>query len=337
MNGSARLGLVGLGDISLNYHLPALLRSSRVQLGAIADTSELRRTAAFEVLDGHDVPILSDAAGLMSQNLDGIVLATPPWVTPLLAQDALRRGLFVLAEKPVAVSMGEAQKLGKMPEEWSRKYQLGLTYRHDLAIERLRDAVASEEFGRGPLLVRASIYDEALRADDDEHYRRIIDALSHGDPSLHEGAHVFDWIAVILGSGQGKVIDAWSLSTLPGLPSPNIVGVRLTFSGGTVAIVEFGWLVEVLPPAYLEVTGQKAQAHLDLATFDLTITRREGVESLIQERPKMERCFDRQLDLFVDLVLGVRKTPSVGVQDGVDSLVIASQIAELIAVGDPTR
>lgn len=155
-------------------------------------------------------------------------------------------------------------------------------------------------------------------------------ALAHGDPSVHEGAHVFDWLSAILGAGPEEVIDAWSLTTLQHTPAPNIVGARLGYPRGTVANVEFGWLLDVLPPGVIRITGARGSAELGLENFDLTITTATGTTHLSQDRPKMERCFDRQLDSFLDLVEGRVDTPRVGVDDGVSTLVIAEKISALL-------
>lgn len=333
--GVPRLGLIGLGDIGVTAHLPALLRSDRLDLAVVADLSPQRRADAEPLLDGHRIEVVEDADEVWARDLDAVVLATPPWVTPGLAEAALARGLHVLAEKPVAVSIAEAEHLRALPPEWLDRYQLGLTYRHDRAIERLHTVIDEKLLGPGPLLVHASIYDEARDTADPEHAERILGALQHGHPALHEGAHVFDWLAATLGPPDA-VEDAWSLTTLAEAPAPNVVGARLRYPGGTIANVEFGWLLDVLPPAFIRFTGSHGIAELDVVTFDLTVTTSAGTELFHQDEPKTARCFDRQLESFLDLVTGVVSTPSVGVADGVSTLRIAERISEILAQTPPT-
>lgn len=325
-----RIGLVGLGDIGMTQHLPALVRSNRIVLDSVADLSETRRAQAQAVLAGTEVAVFSDAHAMLARPLDAVVLATPPWATPTLARTALEQGLFVLAEKPVAVKIEEAYALQSLPKEWLARYQLGLTYRHDTAIARLRDAVALGVLGEGPLLVHARIYDEALNPEDGEHYARTISALAHGNPSMHEGAHVFDWLAVILGSGPEEVVDAWSLTTIVNAPGPNVVGARLRYPEDVVVNVEFGWLLDVSPPGFIRVTGSRGTAELGLHNFDLTICTATTTETFDHHLPKMRRSFDLQLELFIDLAQGVITSPSVGVDAGVSTLEIANQIESLL-------
>lgn len=326
-----RIGLIGLGDIGLTQHLPALLRSDAVEVVAVADRDASRRALADTALAGRTVEVLDDADALLHRDLDAVVIATPPWITPALTIAALERGRYVLAEKPLAVGLDEALVLERLPAPMIARMQLGLTYRHDLAIARLHEAVTSGELGDGPLLVHASIYDEANRPGDPEHTTRITAALDHGDPSLHEGAHVFDWLAAILGNGPEVVADAWAITTLDGSPTPNLVGARLRYPGGTVANVEFGWLIDVLPPGFIRITGSRGSAELDLADFDLEIATAGGTERFVQEAPKMTRCFDRQLESFVELVRGRIPAPAVGVADGISTLRISRRIAELVS------
>jgi predicted dehydrogenase len=124
------LALVGLGDIAMAAHLPALRRQPRAKLVAVVDLDPARLAAV------PDVPGYVDMVELPS-DVDGVILATPPWVTTRLIVRAADAGKFVLAEKPVATSITAAMPLAELSEESAARVQVGLTYRHDPAIELL--------------------------------------------------------------------------------------------------------------------------------------------------------------------------------------------------------
>lgn len=303
-----RVALAGLGDIGLGAHLPALRANPAVDVVALVDPVAAQATAKDldEVLD----------------DVDAVVLATPPWVTPHLAVQALRRGRYVLAEKPLATSMAEAAIYDRLTGEERRRLQAGLTYRHDPAIERLRGWIATGALG-SPLLVRAHIYDEAR--DRPDHLKRLTTTLEHGTPLVHEGAHVFDWLAHLLG-GDPEVEDAWSLRTDPAYPAANLTGARLAYPGGHVALVEFGWLTRTLPRCELSFLGPDGHALLDGFTFRLS----RGGEVVDFPGERGARSFARQLDRFVELATGQRHEPEPGLDDALKALELGERIARML-------
>jgi predicted dehydrogenase len=272
------------------------------------------------------VATAGDFSAVLEAGVDGVVLATPPWVTPALAVRAARAGLFVLAEKPVAVSMAAAAAYDELSDEERRRIQVGLTYRHDPAIQQLAAWIADGVLGE-PLVARAHIYDERLRPKDAEHTARIAATLGHGSPVVHEGAHVFDWLSYLFRAQPSRVDDRWELSTRPGLPAPNLTGARLTYPAGHVALVEFGWFTRALPRCELSVLGDRGLAVLELATFDLTLNTGEEDVEVTFDGDRMTRCFDRQVRRFADLIGGRVLTGDPSLDDGIRALRTAQLIA----------
>ena len=308
-----RLALVGLGTIGRSAHLPALLRSDVVDLVGMVDPSAKGRSLALEAVERlmpalgrRSIPTYADVDELRGAVVpDGVVLATPPWVTTGLAARLVREGVPVLAEKPLATSLAEAQVLADLPATALARLQVGLTYRHDPALVQLREWIRRGPLD-GPLLVRAHIYDERLDPIDPAHTARIRETLVHGPPVIHEGAHVFDWLAYLLDGSPERVADAWTTRTDPTLATPNLTGARLTYPGGTSALVEFGWLTDQLPRCELSVLGQSGYAVLDGYTFRLKLCeprprrtgrrgcrlpRREGVDVIDFRRVPREPAF----------------------------------------------
>lgn len=317
-----RIAIVGLGDIGLGAHVPALRRHQEIDLVLGVDRSADRR----RLLAADGVPTAAEFAAVPAAEVDGVVLATPPWVTPALAVEAAQAGLFVLAEKPVATSVEAAARYDELTVEQRRRIQVGLTYRHSPAIQQLRAWIADGSLG-GPLLARAHIYDEQLRPDDPEHTARITATLGHGSPVVHEGAHVFDWLSHLFGGQPVRVDDRWSISTRQGLPAPNLTGARLSYPHGHRALVEFGWFTDALPRCELSVLGDRALAVLDLATFGLTLHTGSDEVSLTFGDEPAAQCFDLQVQRFADLISGLIEVAEPSLDDGVDALRTAQWIA----------
>ncbi|WP_425554547.1 Gfo/Idh/MocA family protein [Kribbella sancticallisti] len=321
------MALLGLGDIGLGAHLPALERHPAIEIALLADVSPERRRAATEYGSGpgrRGVPRYEVGSGLddvLAAGVDGVVFATPPWVTPDLVVRAAQAGLCVLAEKPVATSIEAAAVYAQLSPAERARVQVGLTYRHDPAIQTLAGWIANGVLGT-PLLVRAHIYDEMRRLDDVEHLERMHATLERGMPVIHEGAHVLDWLSYLLQGRPERIDGAWSLQTATDLPAPNLVGARLIYPGGHVALAEFGWMTDSLPRCEITVLGDRGYAVLDGTDFTLTLNNRELVRF---DGEKVPRCFDRQVERFVALHTGGPAEPSLA--DGIAALRTAEEIA----------
>lgn len=98
-----RLGLIGLGKIARDQHLPAIAANPRFAL--VATASPDGRLAGVA---GHDSLGAMLEAG---HALDAVCLCTPPAVRAALAQQALAAGLAVMLEKPPAATLAQAQAL----------------------------------------------------------------------------------------------------------------------------------------------------------------------------------------------------------------------------------
>src|SRR3954464_14477438 len=153
--GRVGVGVIGLGAIAVNAHIPALLREPRASLVAVADVDPQRlHHHAPEGVGATTSPqdLLDDRA------IDAVIIATPPHVTASVARAALEAGKYVLAEKPLAPTVAETSKIQSVAQAATR-LQIGLTYRHHPAIERLRELLRSEALG-APLFVQVALCDE---------------------------------------------------------------------------------------------------------------------------------------------------------------------------------
>lgn len=324
-----RIGLVGLGDIAVRAHLPAVAGEPRVRLVAAADLDEERLAEAPA-----GVRATTDVASVLADpQLDAVVIATPPSATAGLVRDALDAGKWVLAEKPLGLSVAETADVRETPGA-AERLQIGLTYRHHPAVDRLRELVASGALGR-PLLIQAAICDEPANPDEDPRaYARRLRSLERIPPVVSDGVHACDRINYLLGEAPVEVA-GWTLRTDPAYATANVNGGVLTYADGTVARLEVVWLTPVLPRSQFVVTGPKGLATLEPPTFRLTVELADGTtETLEPPGPKTEVCFALQLARFVDAWrAGTPPVPGLG--EAVASLDLAERIALAAGVGRP--
>ncbi|HST38053.1 MAG TPA: Gfo/Idh/MocA family oxidoreductase [Conexibacter sp.] len=323
MSEPVRVALIGAGDIGRNAHLPALLAHPAVELAAIVEPSAEQRA----LVQAPGVPLL-ESVDALPEPLDAWVVATPPWVTPALARRGVEEGRFVLAEKPIATSVEAARAaFGGLAPAALERLQIGFTYRHDPAIERLRELIADGTLG-GPLQVRVIVYDELDDPADEEHAARMRATLEHGPPVIHEGAHVADWLRVLLGPQELAIEHAWSLRTDATLPADNLCGASLLHPDGHRITVEIGWLLPAVVRSEITVRGAGGCATIEIVPFSLRVETRSLRSDQIGAEDRTTRCFRIQLDRFVALCRGERDAAVPLLDDGIAALALTERLGE---------
>jgi myo-inositol 2-dehydrogenase / D-chiro-inositol 1-dehydrogenase len=317
-----RIGLVGLGDIAVRAHLPAIAGNRRTALAAVCDLDRERLAAVAPA----GVRTTTEARSIFGDpTVDAVVIATPPAATASLVRDALTAGKFVLAEKPLALSVAGTAEIRALPAA-AERLQIGLTYRHHPAVDRLRALIADGALGR-PLLIQAAVCDE--RSDplgDPRGHARRTRSLEHNPPVVSDGVHACDRLNYLLGEAPVDVT-GWSLRTDRSFATANVNGGVLAYADGTVARLEVVWLTPVLPPSQFVVTGPLGGATLEPSTFGLTVELADGtVERLEPPGDKTAVCFALQLERFVEHCLA-GTTPVPGLAEAVSSLELAERIA----------
>lgn len=321
-----RIGLIGLGDIAVRAHLPALERNARTTLVAAADLDGARLAAAPPGVRATMAP----ESVLADPEVDAVVIATPPSATAGLVRAALDAGKWVLAEKPLGLSVAEVAEVRETPGAGER-LQIGLAYRHHPAVDRLRELIAGGALGR-PLLIQAAICDEPANPDEDPRaYARRLRSLERVPPIVSDGVHACDRIAYLLGETPVEVT-GWSLRTDPAYATANVNGGVLTYADGSVARLEVVWLTPVLPRSQFVVTGPRGLATLDPPTFRLTVELADGTTEVVEPPgDKTEVCFALQLERFVGACLtGTPPVPGLG--EAVASLELAERIAQAAGI-----
>ncbi|WP_102958041.1 Gfo/Idh/MocA family protein [Mangrovicella endophytica] len=113
-----RLGIVGVGKIARDQHLPSIARNADFELvGAASRSASVEGVANFP-----DLAAMLDAV----PDLDAVALCVPPQVRHALAHLALTRGKHVLLEKPPGATVAEVLDLQSLAAE--RKLSLFATW-----------------------------------------------------------------------------------------------------------------------------------------------------------------------------------------------------------------
>ena len=132
-----RAGVVGGGLVAQAMHIPNLAAlTDRFQLAALAEPSETVRNALgkrYGIAGLHpDYHALIEAGGI-----DAIVVASPAGTHAEVTLAALDAGLHVFVEKPMCITLADADAIVAARDRTNRIVQVGTMKRFDPAVERM--------------------------------------------------------------------------------------------------------------------------------------------------------------------------------------------------------
>jgi phthalate 4,5-cis-dihydrodiol dehydrogenase len=220
-----RLGFAGLG-MAAGRLIPEIARLPFIKLTAAAICAPMRARS----FTGNSPPRFTILVEEMCQSadVDAVYVATPHEFHASHAIAALENRKHVIVEKPMAVSLDEAEAMNRCADEHGVKLMAGHTHSFDPPVRKIREIVRSEELGR--LLMISSIYYK------DHMYRPFSDhdiKMSRG-VVLNQGPHQVD-IARLIGGGKVRSVRAMAGVGDPLRPGEGHYTGYLEFEDGAAA------------------------------------------------------------------------------------------------------
>jgi len=136
MNDEIRVAILGCGAITKSRHLPAVLAHRGARLEALVDLDP-QRAKRLAASYGLECRILTDYR-LLLDAVDAFIIALPNSLHASVTLEALRGGLHVLSEKPLAIRPEEARSCAELAAEKNLVLAVGMNRRFQPASELLR-------------------------------------------------------------------------------------------------------------------------------------------------------------------------------------------------------
>lgn len=250
-----RVGVCGVGRIG-RFHAQNVANSvGRAELAAVADPIRSLAQAVAESLGVRSYDNLHEM--LRKEKLDAVIVATP---TPMhadhveLAADA---HVPVLLEKPIALTLKDADRIVSVVRRSGVKFQLGFNRRWDPSYSKAKGTIVDGKIGE-PLVVKTCARDPQPPPDD---YIR-----GSGGIFVDECIHDID-IALWLMNSPVKQV--WATGTTVLYPQfakygdfDNAVAI-LTFSNRGLGIIEGSRTSTYGYDLRTEVMGSRGQVRID--------------------------------------------------------------------------
>ena len=259
-----RVGMIGLGRFS-QFHLKCLKQLSNVKLVAAADLNESRRLETAE--EWGCACYASWQEMIDTENLDVVIVLTPEMhhTDPVLA--ALQAGCHVFVEKPMALTEQDAERMIETAKRNKRLLMVGHVLRFDPRMLAARQAVQQGEFGR----IR-SIYSRRNNPS------RYFSLYERTNLMYILGIHDIDLQRWLTGA---EVVEVFARSSSGAGNGPDLIWAMLTFSDGTIGVIENNWLIPEQAPAEMdvrmEIVGEEGSIHFQDPDQSLVFWSDHGV------------------------------------------------------------
>ncbi|MEM5015076.1 Gfo/Idh/MocA family oxidoreductase [Metabacillus indicus] len=340
---SVRFGLIGCGFIS-KRHVKAIADCSMASLEAVSDLKEERMADAIADYKGaagdeKDVIAYTDYTEMLSnQDIDVIVITVISSLHAKMAMEALNANKHVILEKPMALSIKEADAINELSTARKKRVMVCHQLRFLPLLAKMKEVIADGKIGK-PYYAIASIRINRSK----EYYESAPwrGTWKHdGGMLLNQGIHLIDLMQWFLGSAE-KVSGEILQKNMTKETEDAALGI-VTFENGAKGVIEANVISQPANIGYaLSVFGEKGTLSVEGPSLSrVSRWHAEGSELDIQELEAYSRSFDEQLAMYENLIESISHESSEPLISGVEgkkAMEIIFALYESSVTGQPVH
>ena len=278
------VGILGLGRIAQDIHIPAVQETDGLELRAVADvTAALRQKLAPSLA----CPIHPSLNSLLSQDdIDLIIVATPSSLHHRHVMDALNAGKHVMVEKPMALTLIQAEEMAHQARQRGLVLTVHHNRRYDGDFLRLRNLLSE---GRVGSLVSIEVRLQNRNWPEDypaQEYRPLwrLEREFGGGNLFDWAPHFIDQLLQLVGHAP-KSINAWLRSARWSDEVDDFFRAVLVWPDGTLGQVEAS-SISPHPLPHWNVVGSNATISQQRWGDPLVLTQLDGTVAEFPELPR---------------------------------------------------
>jgi len=141
---------IRVGAIGYGYWGPNLVRNFvENTLSEMVIVADLKKDRLSKIKSSYpQVKVTKDYRDLFHEDLNAVVIATPPPTHHALAKECLEHGLHVLVEKPITLKSQHAEQLIEISKKKDLVLMVGHTFEYNAAVHTLKKLIDSGELGQ---------------------------------------------------------------------------------------------------------------------------------------------------------------------------------------------
>lgn len=226
-----KFALIGCGSIATK-HAEALMRTKETELVGVCDRDPVK---ARNFAAKYDVPWTMETQELLEKKgVEAVCICVPSGLHARMAIDAARAGKHVLIEKPLALSLEDADDIIQTCLQSGVKLGVVLQNRFKPAIIKLKKAVEAGDFGN---LNHANA---TVRWNRNQNYYKEnpwrANPKMGGGVLINQAIHNIDLMQWIMGPVDS--VFAYTTNRPLGLQVEEVAVIVLTFQSGALGVIE---------------------------------------------------------------------------------------------------
>lgn len=244
---TTRFGLIGAGGIAQAY-TQAFRDSEIADLVAVADVRVEAAEAIAQSLSCNAYSNHEEMAD--SEQLDAVLICTPPVSHPDIACEMARRDLHVLCEKPLAINSAEARRMYDVAAECGVKLTMATKFRYAADVIRAKSLVSSGILG--DIILFENVF--TGRVDMSQRWNSKLE-ISGGGVLIDNGTHSVDILRYFLGPvAELQVVEGRRIQDLD---VEDTVRMFVRTDTGIMGSIDLSWSMNKEQPYYLSIYGSQ--------------------------------------------------------------------------------
>jgi scyllo-inositol 2-dehydrogenase (NADP+) len=247
------VALVGFGPAGAGLHAPLIGRTDGLEVAAVVTSNPERRAQVQQ--DWPDAAVLDSPEEIWGSPGDYglVVVAAPNRAHASVAEAAIRAGLPVVVDKPLASSLAEGERLVALSRESGVPLAVFHNRRWDGDFQAVRRLLEDGELGQ---VTRLEARWERWRAEVAERWRESDDPADAGGLLWDLGSHLIDQSLTLFGPPDG--VYAEMDRRRPGARVDDDTFVSLRYAGGPTVALFMSMVVREPGPRF-RVVGADGQ------------------------------------------------------------------------------
>lgn len=311
-----RVGVLGTGIIIRDYHIPTLQANPNA---VVVAAGNLHPNSLEALAEEYDIPRTYTEFDELAADpgVDAVVIGLPNHLHAPVSIQMLEAGKHVLCEKPMAMTVSEAQSMVEASNRTGQKLMIAHMWRFDREILWLHDLVASGALGQ---VFKAKSHAIWLHDGPPPGSWFVQQRFAGGGSLADMGIHSIDTLRFVLGGAQPTKVFANIGTGFEAIGVDDTATLLLEFEGGIAALIEAGWyhLYADGLEGYTQVYGTKGYARALPSELHSYV---EDVWSVTRPRmpTRKQQCdlpmYQAQMDHFLSCIVEDTE-PSPGGDDG---------------------
>lgn len=308
-----RVGVIGAGAIAQACHLPGYAKNRNVQLVAVADPTEARHREVLTQYPGVAAH-KTHRSMLAKEDLDVVSVCSPNAYHARHAIAALDAGCHVLCEKPMALSLVDADAMIAAAKHARRKLMIGFTHRLLRGNQQCKQLLRDRALGK-PFMMRARLAHGGPIpgwAKDRWFYDK---KKAGGGALLDMGIHAIDQCLWMM--GPVKSVSANARTLVKKIPVDDNAVLSLEFTSGALGYIEVGWTSQ---PGFIgtEIYGTKGSlinnylTGLQLCSGKASAGTDDETKWKMLDRKPATGGWPIEIDAWIDVVRGKERLTMTG-------------------------